>query len=182
MNLSSFLESLTENWNQVLNFLLQEAELKFEEKSIDIDEINSNYDKMPNTFGVYLFKITPSEEFSLAKFKHIWKPVGKSLKRPSIIKNNCNEAKPNIEYNFYLGKSEKLLSRIKEHCLHDIDKATYGLKLKEEEYLYQSKITVSYFALNDIEKFKPNKEVLQFVITNLEKELRMNLKPWIGKQ
>lgn len=180
MDVKKFLEELSNNWDSLLPSLKQKALQDFNiEKKINFKE--KKVEGIPNTFGVYLFKIEPAKDFDINKFNKHWK-TNKTIKCPNIIKSNCNTKAKKSPFNLYLGKSEKLSSRIHEHCFHDKKKTTYGLKLAHRKELLKSKITVSYFALDDISDYTENKEVLQFIITNLEKSLRKELKPWIGKQ
>jgi len=84
---------------------------------------------------------------------------------------------------FYLGKAENIHKRINEHCLQEKHKKTFSLKLKHRQYLLEnSKLSVSAFTLNNLELKFNDKSALQFVLTNLEKEMRKKINPWIGKQ
>ncbi|WGH74802.1 hypothetical protein P8625_12010 [Tenacibaculum tangerinum] len=183
MTLPSFLNTLRSNWEILLPQLVKEAKKSFKNK-IEIDfEDDSFLHKIPSSFGVYIFEILPNENFSKELFSKKWKSY-KNIKCPNISSSfHKNKDIHNQWNNFYMGKSENLRKRIKEHCFHDFPKTTYGLKLKDRHELKKnSTFSVAYYELKEMDSFLENKEILQFVITNLERSLRNEFQLWVGKQ
>jgi hypothetical protein len=158
---------------------LIKTELK--EKQRSIDEIN--YKDVKNTFGVYIFYIKPKVAYNLKTLNKNWSEKG-FYKYPKIIQKRFSKhlnINTNHEYVFYIGKSEKLGSRIREHITHGKTVSTYGLKLKERVYFNKQNITFSYWELPE-ELERCTKEIKQFIITQIESELREQWNPWVGKQ
>lgn len=187
MNLSDFLYQLNTNWKSLLPTLILEAKKSFKSK-VPVDFNNQSFlDKIPNTFGLYLFEVFPKNDFSKVYFLNNWKSYKdvNNIKCPTIT-STFKDFDVNLrsEWNsFYIGKSENLRTRVKEHCFHELNCSTYSLKLKRRDELIDTcNFSLSYYDLKDIEPFLKNKEILQFVITNLERELRKEIKPWVGKQ
>ena len=110
-----------------------------------------------------------------------WNIIGFE-KYPKIVKSRYEKAKTKDDwFTFYIGKSENIHSRVKEHLIHSPKNSTYGLKLKERKtFLTKNEIKVGFWSLPDMPTV--DKAIKQFIITNLERELRDSMLPWIGKQ
>ena len=141
------------------------------------------YSEIENTFGVYIFYIKPTKKYNLSSLKQDWNDKA-YIKYPNIIQTRFEKHLPiktSTQYPFYIGKSEKLGSRVRQHINQEKDKTTYGLKLKGRRYFNIENITFSYWKLPE-ELANCTKEIKQFIITQIESELRNKLNPWIGKQ
>ena len=135
-----------------------------------------------NSFGIYAFFIKPKvKNGTIQELEKIWNSEGFD-KFPKIIKKRYStENGLDGWYNFYIGKSEKLQRRIFEHCDHHAKHPTYGLKLKErKEFLNNNEIQIGYWLLPEMPD--ADKKIKQFIITNLERALREEMQPWVGKQ
>ncbi len=185
--IGAFISTVKSDWVVLENELIKKILFDFE-NNVNTKEIEFNKENkiegIKNKFGVYFFEIKPKKNFDLADFEKNWKINIDEIPKycPNLIKGK----RDNIIYNkwnpFYIGKSEKLSDRINQHCFekNKICK-TSSLKLKHRvDLINNAKFRVTYFQLeNDM---KANKHILQFIITNLENELRQKLNPWIGKK
>lgn len=184
--IEKFIENVKNEWDKLLPELLKSAKKELEENVFEIDFNYGVIPKLPEKlgFGVYLFKIIPSKEFDSGEFLKNWKSKYVPIKTPNISKSRFDAKDDSRDvFDFYIGKSEKLDYRIKEHCFQDKNKTTYGLKLAHRNKLLKSaKFLVSYFEVKEPKINKEDKDILQFIITNLEKELRREFNPWVGKQ
>lgn len=160
--------------------LIKDSKQSF--KNSQLIDFESGKITAPNSFGIYFIEIYPQKDFDFQVFEDNWK--SNIIKTPNIIKNRITDKSNEKWYPFYIGKSEKLYSRINEHCFHQANKTTYGLKLGcRTELLKQAQFRFSFYEVaNRSPENVKLKSALQFIITNLEKELRDELKPWIGKQ
>ncbi|MCL7765065.1 hypothetical protein MPF19_16700 [Polaribacter sp. Z014] len=173
-------------WKNIQENIVSEQNLdsiknKLKEKQSSIDEIN--FINIKNTFGIYIFYIKPKEAYTLKTLTKNWTQNGYN-NYPKIVQkrfNKYNQIKIDTEYVFYIGKSEKLGARIKEHITHKGKTATYSLKLEGRASFNKENISFSYWEL-PIELANCTKEIKQFIITQIETELRNKLNPWIGKQ
>ncbi len=186
MKLKHFLNQFEEKWDNFLPYLTLEAENSFRitRRKIDFGSPNS-LDYIPNDHGIYVIELLPKASFSRKKFVSDWDSFNKEVKSPTIIFSRFNTAQKNKDetFYFYLGKTEKLKTRLKQHCFHDINKKTYSLKLKSREHLIKSSdFFISYYELKHDNISHKEKGIMQFVITNLEKEFRKRFVPWVGKQ
>ncbi|MDD7914116.1 hypothetical protein H9I45_00800 [Polaribacter haliotis] len=146
-------------------------------------ERNEDYTTIENDFGVYVFFIKPHENFTNDSLLAAWREPSYS-NYPKVAKTRFNSYKNiniNEVYPFYIGKSEKLGSRITEHFTHKGTTSTYSLKLKDRTLFDKNEITFAYWKLPKELENHP-KTLKQFIITELEKKLRNKLMPWIGKQ
>lgn len=79
---------------------------------------------------------------------------------------------------FYLGKSKDLKKRLKEHIYYPSNKKTYSMKLyKRKDKLNNMKFRVTYYCLDEL-----SSKEYYFVVELIEKELREEYCPIIGKQ
>lgn len=143
--------------------------------------IYSDFD-IPNQFGIYAFFIKPNENYSDIESLEVAWNIKSFRKFPNVVKKrfSISESKDGW-FPFYIGKSEKLGSRINEHLKHHSQHSTYGLKLKyRASFLKNNQIEVGYWCLPEMSDV--SNEIKQFIITNLESQLREEMKPWIGKQ
>lgn len=136
----------------------------------------------PQKFGIYVFFIKPENVYQDSEsLMDVWN-IESFRKYPKVVKKRFNQCEAlDGWFPFYIGKSEKLGTRINEHLNHHSQHATYGLKLKERTaFLKNNQIELGYWTLPEMEKVP--REIKQFIITNLEFRLRGKMKPWIGKQ
>ncbi len=177
----TFIQKLQDNWKEAMPIVKEEVLKILQTDSLEIDFTGKYIDKIPNDFGVYLFQIYPTNQFDFIDFRNNWKSIQMPIHSPSISISRIQFDKCNKWYPLYIGKAEKLSNRINEHCFQDFNKTTYGLKLKHRKSLLEnSKIRFSYYRITDKKLF--DKNAIQFVMTNLEREIRNDIKPWIGKQ
>ncbi|QNM84583.1 GIY-YIG nuclease family protein [Polaribacter pectinis] len=148
---------------------------------------NFNQLEITNTFGIYIFYIKPLKNYDFKSLEEDWKKIGLEkgyIKFPQIVKSRFDfhlPIKTSEKYVFYIGKSETLGNRIKEHITHEKNASTYGLKLKDRTFFTSENMSFSYWELPP-ELKSDHKEINQFLITQIEKKLRGKLNPWIGKQ
>ena len=138
---------------------------------------------LKNDFGIYVFFIKPSIPFSNAEqLEKLWKEEG-FKNYPQIVKKRF-EAQECCEagwFNLYVGKGENLKRRVEEHLNHHSNHATYSLKLKERKvFLNENEIEIGFWHLPPMPEVP--REIKQFIITNMESQLRDKMQPWIGKQ
>ena len=161
------------------NLISIEEKFKTNKKSIEKVDFNA----IGNNFGIYIFYIKPTKVYNIENLISDWTQKG-HIKYPKVVKKRFSKHKSiniNNEYPFYIGKSEKLGSRIKEHITHEKKASTYGLKLKGRDSFNEKNITFSYWELPK-ELQECSNEIKQFIITQVESKLRDKLNPWIGKQ
>lgn len=177
--IQNFASSVAEDWENLdKEEILVEILDSFERSRID----HSGEVDIPDQFGIYAFFIKPNKVYQdCDSLKDVWN-IENFRKYPRVVKKRFGECEAvDGWFPFYIGKSEKLGSRIKEHLTHDSQHATYGLKLKERtEFLENNEIEVGYWSLPEMEGVP--REIKQFIITYLESRLRDRMKPWIGKQ
>lgn len=179
--LETFAYQVNEKW---MNLPKEEILKSIEEqihssRRANLDDLSD----LQNDFGIYAFFIKPGNSFSTAEqLEKIWNVDG-FQKYPKIVKKRfevqqCCDAG---WFTFYIGKGEKLKSRVQEHLNHPSTHATYGLKLKErKEFLEENDIEIGYWHLPEMRDVP--REIKQFIITNMECALRDEMLPWIGKQ
>lgn len=179
IKLDDFWKNIQENI--ISDEYLNSIKNKLKENRCSIEE--NSYVNIKNTFGIYVFYIKPVEAYSLESLTEKWNQKGYD-KYPKIVQKRFSkhtDININTEYVFYIGKSEELGSRIKQHITHKGKTSTYSLKLKGRDFFNKENITFSYWEL-PLELSKCSKEIKQFIITQIETELRDRLNPWIGKQ
>jgi hypothetical protein len=175
----SFLTCLTKSWKKISSDLVTEAIESFENKIPILDFNNTKIDGIPANYGVYCFYINSQKKNIPTKnFIDFWDNIKYS---PNLNKTRFSLAEELDFQPIYIGKSENLKSRIHEHCFQIITSSTYGMKLSHRKNILTNyDIYVGYFDIKKEENF--SKAAMQFIITNLESELRKTLNPWIGKQ
>jgi len=179
MTTDQFIKRLENDWKLILPEIESEAINTLTTNEIDFS--TPLIDNIPNDFGVYLFQFYPNEQFDINDFKKNWKSHDSPIHAPIISKSRIQFDNHKKWYPFYIGKTEKLSNRINEHCFQESAKTTYGLKLSHrKELILNAKFCFSYFRITDDKTL--NKNAIQFVMTNLEREIRNKIKPWIGKQ
>lgn len=179
INIQAELNSIFNEFKKpvLIHLLDSSIEVNFNKEKI---ELNTN----SKSIGLYLIQIKPIDNEYFKNFKTNWLNEKKSKFSPNLIQSRFENDKPitlNNLYPFYLGKAENIQKRINEHFFHNIDNPTYSLKLKHKTDLLKSALFYySYFEINMTDvQIKPS---IQFIITNLESELRKEINPWIGKQ
>lgn len=184
--ISDFLEKVKNEWDLLLPKLENETIQSLDQTNLKVDFLNKEIKNLPNNlkYGIYLFKIIPKKEFSINSFQTEWNKKNDLIKTPKIYPRRIELQKESREvFDFYIGKSEKLSYRIKEHCFQKITSTTYGMKLEHQKYLIENAtLSVSFFEVSNKLIDVKQKPIIQFVITNLEKKLRERYNPWIGKQ
>lgn len=137
--------------------------------------------KLKNTFGIYVFFYKGKTSFkTLAELEDTWYSEG-IKKSPRVIKKNFSECL-SIEdyYSFYVGKSEKVKSRVGEHLNHQKEHSTYGLKIKDRKNFVENDFQIGYWYLETSDEVSI--EIKQFIITTIEQKIREKLNPLIGKK
>lgn len=128
------------------------------------------------------FFIKPKSKLDIYKFEDIW--LDKNIiKYPKVVRSRfeSSTATEKEYYTLYLGKSEKVASRINEHIYHTSKVTTYGLKLNDrKKFLKNNEIYFSKFEIEELATADPS--IIQFVITRIESKLRVRMNPWVGKQ
>lgn len=157
--------------------------LELNKKVIDdysgLEKINNNADAV---WGIYVFYIQPKMNIATyAELDKLWVANTDVKYTPSLIVKRFQSLEADKEYCLYVGKSEKLSYRIAQHIHQKIDSSTYGLKLNgHKELLECSNVSYSFYPLIDNPKNYLN--AAKAILENLEKKLRTELSPLIGKQ
>ncbi len=135
-----------------------------------------------NTWGIYIFYITPKKTLETYEdLCELWECNDKKLRTPKVIKKRFKSLNKGKPYCFYVGKSQDLVTRINQHIDQKTKESTYGLKLSEHNNLINNAtIKFSYFILD--KSPKTNLQAKNYLLTYLEKELRKELEPLVGKQ
>ncbi|ALM21994.1 hypothetical protein AAT17_12505 [Nonlabens sp. MIC269] len=145
-----------------------------------IDQFIKGISNIP---GVYAFFIKPKSPSFKTEFEDIW--LNNEIKKyPKVVKSRFNNTQEISDgfYTFYLGKSEKVDSRVHEHIFHGPEKTTFSLKLNaRKNFLIQYELYYSKFEFPELAAV-PDKAITQFIITRIESQLRNKMNPWVGKQ
>ncbi len=136
--------------------------------------------QIPHSKGIYLFEIkkepsTLSFDKWMSEIQKKWEtePIRNSPKVTQKYKEkHTNSLDGWIP--FYLGKSEKIMKRIKEHLSLDSDSSTYALKLKARSKFHKETFRLSFIEIET--------EYYDLVMHKIEYELRKQYNPIIGKQ
>lgn len=167
-------KSLTDKVVKEFENLHKEREFKIEnEKEIILNDIL-------HTYGVYCFYIKFSEQITIDKFRELWDKDNIEY-QPKVSLKRFTEIKKDDWSVLYVGKSENLNKRIHQHVNLPVT-STFALKLRRRNNLNTiASYRLVWYALDGIEK-ESDKNIIQFILTNLESELRNSMKPIIGKQ
>ncbi len=180
MKVDPFLSELNKNWEKIKPELLKKAETSVFIRT-DIlfkPDYTFSINKKP---GIYLFFIKPKEDLTYEDFITRWKGAAQKMHSGRINKKKIKVLEKDKWHPLYIGKSEELLSRVTEHCFQPIDKTTYSLKMSHrKEIIEVADFSFGSYELNMTESF-PN-YLFQFLLVNIERELRARHKPLIGKQ
>ncbi len=183
IKLNEYAKSLQQNLDDFI-----ETNLPFIKKQIESNLINITgkfedfeFDKVnKNSWGVYVFYVKLNQE--IPKFEDLeglWN--AEKLKSPKVIKSRFRELEEGVYHCLYVGKSENLRKRINQHIHQETNPSTYGLKLSEHsKFTKNNEFKVGYFVLD--ENPSKNLDAMKYLLVMLEKELRAELKPLIGKQ
>lgn len=171
---------ITQNLGNILTQLEQNKtslDNKFSEFKIDTIDKKS--------WGVYVFYINPQKTIStFDELNSLWETdlSNKRLHSPRVIKSKFKTLGIGQSVCFYVGKSEDLSSRISQHIHQKTKYTTYGLKISEHNRLHSDNtFEFSYFVIktNPADNIK---DAMKCLLVTLERHLRDELKPLIGKQ
>lgn len=104
------------------------------------------------------------------------------LYTPKVIKKNfgkCNAIQLGL-LPLYLGKTEKLQTRLDNHINGKRDSKTYSLKLKQRKNIDLKHIHLAYYEVRFDNEISP--EIKQLYLRTLEQKLREQLNPLVGKK
>lgn len=160
----------------VNGYVITDDKIKIEEyidnnKLIDVEK---EIDKIKNYIGLYIFEETSKDALTVDKWTSFKEDMKYSdNKVPQWNKQaNCNH---NL---FYLGKSNRIGQRIKEHILK-CSNSTYALKLNAFQNKYESqfkyKIHIFYLESEDNNRKNAVNELVESI-------LHSKLKPKIGSK
>jgi hypothetical protein len=188
MEIETLLNTIQESCDE---FITQNSTNILKQIEENIEVIDNNYtnfkiqDIDKNAWGVYVFYITPANSIlTYEDLNNLWSTdlQNNILHSPRIIKKRFQKLNADQSYCFYVGKSEKLEYRINQHIHQRTKHTTYGLKISEHDRLHsENTFSYSYFIL----KTKPAdsiKDGMKCLLVTLERHLRTNLRPLIGKQ
>lgn len=170
------------------------SELPQKCENLDWKAIGAEYKEPEDLPGIYVILVRLKGTTTLEMLQAALEIKAEDQKSPSPLKDLSvvieiqDELKlPQNIHILYLGKSEHLNSRIKEHLIHPTNKGTYALALGKRKIPSDIEIAfltepLSQTPIPLYSKSKPETAGLQFVMTNLESILRKTLKPLVGKQ
>ena len=162
------------------------AQMEGNKKAIDNNFTEFKIENIEkNSWGVYVFYINPSKTISTyTDLNNLWETDlnDKRLHSPKVIKGKLQILTAGKSTCFYVGKSEDLGNRISQHIHQRTKYTTYGLKISEHTRLHaENTFSYSYFVL----KVKPEENIkdgMKCLLVTLERHLRNELNPLIGKQ
>jgi hypothetical protein len=171
---------ITENMNSIL------VELEKNKTNIDSYFTNTTIDNIEKkSWGVYVFYINPKETIStFEQLNDLWQTDknGKRLQSSKVIKGRFKSLNSGESICFYIGKSEDIASRIKQHINQQTKYTTYSLKLSEHDRLHEeNSFSYSYYVIKE-SPAEDIKDGMKCLLVTLEKTLRHKLRPVIGKQ
>jgi len=188
MELDKCLEVIQKSIDGFRDSNLESILQKLENHRIKIDDDFSNFTVegiKDNSWGVYTFYINPKKPvIEFKDFNRLWETnsMNKKLVSPKAIKTRYRPLIKDKSYCLYLGKSENLIKRIEQHIHQKTKPSTYGLKLSEHDRLHlNNTFEFSYFVIKENPQ-KINEEALKYMLIALEKKLRVELSPLVGKQ
>lgn len=178
-------------FNSILSKINQDFNVLFDKSHINeiIEKLKVQHplpedlQSIENSYGIYLFTIDTSLFSNLNELEELW--LGGEtppLYTPKVIKKNfgkCNAIQPGL-LPLYLGKTEKLQTRLDNHINGKRDSKTYSLKLKQRNNIDLKQIQMAYYEVGFDNEICP--EIKQLYLTTLEQKLRKKLFPLIGKQ
>lgn len=179
--IKSFDDKIKEDING-LKEKFKDLKFKFDtEKGIKFileDYSNECINKIPKGKGVYLFELKKGGR-TIDEIKDLWEdPLNefKKFNSPKIIKKRLKiqEEKEDEWLPLYLGKSETLRQRIKEHIELSYDKGTYALKLQSRTNFNEFEFRISVIEI-EIESY-------DCIMGFIESYLREKYNPIVGKQ
>lgn len=187
MELDNYLTLIQNNCDELIDEHSEDIlkHLKSKENQISVDFSKPQIDFIePKSWGIYAFFIHPKKDISTyVELEELWieKLNNKKLKSPNVIQQRFQKLEKDKTYCFYVGKSEKLHHRINQHIYLASNSSTYGLKLSEHHKINKNNtFAYAYFVL----KSNPSENIgaIKFIIENLEKHVREELQPLVGKQ
>jgi len=193
MNISKYAQPIQESCKNFIDENLDDIykHLTTEENKVKLNDFSKNdIDEVladEKSWGIYAFFITPVEgqNFTYGQLEEHWKKMKEDKKTgeiPKTIKGRFEgKERDSIKSPtcLYLGKSEELGKRIRQH-IHSSVKGTYALKISKHTKLH--KIFTFKYSYVQIEPNGDFKDGMQCLLLTLEKRLREQLKPLIGKQ
>jgi hypothetical protein len=187
MNIEGLLENIQQSCNDFISLNIQEVNFQLEQNFTEIGSPLKEYKVSglsPKTWGVYVFYMKPSEAIdSCEDLNELWTTGidNKPLTCPAVIKGNFKRVVADEWTKLYVGKSENLLGRISQHIYQKTAPSTFSLKLSaHDRFPSTTSFAFSYFTLARNPSGK--KDALKCLLVTLEKHLRKELKPLIGKQ
>lgn len=188
MEIDELLKTIQDSCNAFIKQNLEKILTQFEKNKTLLDknfsDIKINHiDK--KSWSVYVFYINPQKTISsYDDLNNLWQTnfEDKLIQSPRVIKGKFKTLTSGQSACFYVGKSEDLKSRISQHIHQRTMPSTYGLKISEHNRLHMDNtFEYSFFVL----KVNPSKQItdgMKCLLVTLERHLRENLKPLIGKQ
>jgi hypothetical protein len=187
MNVADIIKNLQENCDKYLEKNSLDILNTIQNELIPVTDSLKDFKVQnisPNSWGVYCFHIKFRQPIStFAELESIWQTnlAGERLICPKPIKTRFKPLEQNKWHCFYVGKSETLASRISQHIHQKTRETTYGLKLSDHDRLINlCEFTYSSYTLSV--NPKAQKDGLKCLVVTIEKFLREELKPLIGKQ
>lgn len=165
------------------NIIIQ---LEKNKKLLDDNFSEVKIDKIEQkSWGIYVFYINPKKVISTYDdLNNLWETNldDKRLHSPKVIKSKFKTLNIGQSTCFYVGKSENLKNRISQHIHQRTKYTTYGLKISEHNRLHSDNtFEYSYFVIRVNPDIKV-KDAMKCLLVTLERHLREQLKPLIGKQ
>ena len=185
----------TEQWPSEVKIQFLEFFSKYEKLNEKLDQVSvkikemlinslapldsSSFESIPVGEGVYLF----CYECDMDKIYSLWEKHKKGCKDVSPFNKTKFEKCEKLEngtYPMYIGKSENLQKRIKEHWNEPCESETKAMRLKlflEDNGLEHMQVRYSYVNLDDVGMQKST----YYVCSAIERLLKENLNPFIGR-
>lgn len=188
MEIDTLLNSIQDSCNNYIGQNIANILTQLEQNKTSLDnnfsEVKTDHiDK--KSWGVYVFYINPQKTISTYEdLNNLWQTDmdDKRLHSPKVIKSKFKTLAVGQPTCFYVGKSEDLAGRIRQHIHQRTKYTTYGLKISEHNRLHlDNTFAYSYFVI----KTKPADQIkdgMKCLLVTLERHLRNRLKPLIGKQ
>lgn len=154
------------------------------------DDCDEAFINLPRTPGIYYYSMKLPDSHKawgcvkedIGKFSEFWTGRDNVVWTPGIKAKRCNYHRAiqqdNVLFHegwipMYLGKSQNLYARIKQHYDQPSERASFGMKLKSRKTIFGIKIRVQVMTLSS----KHSKTILPYV----EYRLRDKLQPIIGQ-